>query len=92
MNRTGKRFFKKIGVGLLNLLKYAGIWAAIAIPIWLIVFLSTSMAAFAFLVATLSPLFVGLVWFILKDVWDDARDEVELENKRMMAALKGKGR
>jgi hypothetical protein len=90
MNRTYKRFLKKIGTGLLSFSKFIGAWIAMAIPICGIVFLLTGDASLSIFAGVIASTLSYLVWLVLKDVWDDSKAEVERENRSMMNTLKGK--
>jgi uncharacterized membrane protein len=92
MNRTYKRFFKKIGVGLLSVLKFLGILLAASIPSLGVAFLITGDHVASLFFAVICTMSGFTAWLFLKDVWDDSKKEVERENRDMMRVLAGKDR
>jgi len=90
MNRVHKRFLKKIGIGVWSFIKFILVYLAISIPTGGVVWLITGHAEAGFTAGTLLPAFIAMIFFILKDAYNDAKREVDHENRSMMNTLGGK--
>ena len=83
MSRVWKRFFRKLA-------EPAGIMAyvifAVGLSGWTIENVSQGMGIVVFVIMILVPALA----YIIRDMWLDAKREVEWENRDMLNTLKGK--
>ena len=82
MNRVWKKFFRKLAepVGIT-----AYILFAVGLTMWTAEYVSQGMSIIVFVIMIPVPMFAYLV----RDMWRDAKREVEWENRDMMRRLKG---
>ena len=82
MNRVWKKFFRKLAepIGIA-----AYILFAVGLTMWTAEYVSQGMSIIVFVIMIPVPMFAYLV----RDMWRDAKREVEWENRDMMRRLKG---
>ena len=82
MNRVWKKFFRKLAepIGIA-----AYIFLAVGLTLWTAEYVSQGMSIIVFVIMIPVPMFAYLV----RDMWRDAKREVEWENRDMMRRLKG---
>jgi len=82
MNRVWKKFFRKL-VEPLGIMAY--IIFAIGLTLWAAENVSEGLAVIVGIIMLPVPMFA----YLIRDMWRQAKDEVEWENKVMMRTLKG---
>lgn len=82
MNRVWKKFFRKLAepVGIV-----AYILFAVGLTLWTAENISQGVSIIVFVIMIPIPMFA----YLIRDMWRQAKDEVEWENKVMMRTLKG---
>ena len=82
MNRVWKKFFRKLAepIGIA-----AYILFAVGLTMWTAEYVSQGMSIIVFVIMIPVPMFAYLV----RDMWRQAKSEVEWENRDMMRRLKG---
>ena len=83
MNRVWKKFFRKLA-GPVAIIVYA--FFAVGLTGWTAENVSERMALVVFCIMLPVPVFA----YLIRDMWRDAKREVEWENRDMMRTLKGK--
>ena len=83
MSRVWKKFFRKLAepVGIMAYVTFA-----IGLTMWTGANVSERMALVVFCIMVPIPAFA----YLIRDMWRDAKREVEWENRDMMRTLKGK--
>jgi len=91
MSRVWRRVFKKLGKGLWIFSKFFAGWAAgCAVTIGALYLVGVRNPDALYTIGSLTPIIIGFVYIIVKEMYTDARDEVERENRRMMNSISGK--
>ena len=83
MNRVWKKFFRKLAEPLAFM---AYIIFAAGLTMWTAEYVSQGMSVVVFVIMLPVPAFA----FLIRDMWRDAKREVEWENRDMLDTLKGK--
>lgn len=81
MNRVWKKFFKKLA-GPIGFMAY--ILFAVGLTMWTAEYVSQGASIVVFVIMLPVPMFV----FLIRDMWHDAKREVEWENRDMLNTLK----
>ena len=83
MNRVWKKFFRKLAepVGIL-----AYVFFAISLTLWTAENVSEGWAVVIGIIMLPVPMFA----YLIRDMWRQAKSEVEWENRTMLNTLKGK--
>ena len=82
MNRVWKKFFRKLAEPV-SITAYISF--AVSLTMWTAEYVSQGMSIIVFVIMIPVPMFAYLV----RDMWRDAKREVEWENRDMMRRLKG---
>ena len=82
MNRVWKKFFRKLAEPM-GVMAY--ILFALGLTMWTAEYVSQGMSIIVFVIMIPVPMFAYLV----RDMWRQAKSEVEWENRDMMRRLKG---
>ena len=82
MNRVWKKFFRKLAepIGVM-----AYILFAVGLTMWTAEYVSQGASIVVFVIMIPVPMFV----YLIRDMWRQAKTEVEWENEVMMRTLKG---
>ena len=83
MNRVWKKFFRKLSEPLAFM---AYIIFAVGLTMWTAEYVSQGMSVVVFVIMLPVPAFA----FLIRDMWRDAKREVEWENRELMRDIKGK--
>jgi len=83
MNRVWKKFFRKLAEPLAFM---AYIIFAVGLTMWTAENVSQGMSIVVFVIMLPVPMFA----YLIRDMWRQAKDEVEWENRDMLNTLKGK--
>lgn len=83
MNRVWKKFFRKLAEPL-GLMAY--IIFAVGLTMWTAEYVSQGMSIVVFVIMIPVPMFA----YLIRDMWRQAKSEVEWENRDMLNTLKGK--
>jgi len=83
MNRVWKKFFRKLAEPVVIM---AYVSFAIVLIMWTAANVSEGMALVVFCIMVPIPVFA----YLIRDMWRDAKREVEWENRNMLDTLKGK--
>ena len=83
MNRVWKKFFRKLAepVGVA-----AYILLAVGLTMWTAEYVSQGVSIVVFVIMLPVPMFA----YLIRDMWRQAKTEVEWENRDMLNTLKGK--
>jgi len=83
MNRVWKKFFRKLAepVGVA-----AYILSAVGLTMWTAEYVSQGVSIVVFVIMLPVPMFA----YLIRDMWRQAKTEVEWENRDMLNTLKGK--
>lgn len=82
MNRVWKKFFRKLAEPM-GVMAY--ILFALGLTMWTAEYVSQGASIVVFVIMLPVPMFA----YIIRDMWRQAKSEVEWENRDMMRSLKG---
>lgn len=82
MNRVWKKFFRKLA-GPIGFMAY--VMFAVGLTLWTMENVSEGVGIIVFVIMIPVP----AIAFLIRDMWRDAKSEVEWENEVMMRTLKG---
>ena len=83
MNRVWKKFFKKLA-GPIGFMAY--VMFAVGLTTWTMENINNGIGITVFIIMIPIP----AIAFLIRDMWRDAKNEVEWENRDMLNSLKGK--